>query len=344
MTQVSDTDLSIIIPIYQVSEELLLRCLKSVQEIRELTKEVILVADGRDQVVCSSPAIQAFAGEAEFKISFYEKEHEGVSAARNFGMDHAGGTWIFFMDADDYISGEAFREVCPLLKKGELDLAVMDYSMIQGQECNRHRYKKEMEAINPVQFQKDLLKPQSGAGFVWAKLYRREWLQETGVCFDTELSAAEDAEFMLKVALKNPRILNVPYNSYYYCYNSESAVHSFRKDYASRYIAGMKKIRADLENENVMARLQDEYDSCVLYHLLLIAVNYSFHPENPVTGKKRIEDFRRLIGQEMFRDSLKNVHPENFSMTRKITLICIQLHLYRMVELIAGVRHRQRRK
>ena len=134
------------------------------------------------------------------------------------------------------------------------------------------------------------------------------------------------------------------YNSYYYCYNSDSAVHSFREDYAGRYIDGMKKIRMDLEKEKVMARLQDEYDSCVLYHLLLIAVNYSFHPENPVTGKKRIENFRILLKKEMFRNSLKNVHPENFSMTRKVTLICIQLHLYRMVQLIAGVRHRQRRK
>ena len=149
---------------------------------------------------------------------------------------------------------------------------------------------------------------------------------------------------MLRVALKNPRIWNVPYNSYYYCYNSDSAVHSFREDYAGRYIDGMRKIRMDLEKEKVMARLQDEYDSCVLYHLLLIAVNYSFHPENPVTGKKQIENFRILLKKEMFRNSLKNVHPENFSMTRKVTLICIQLHLYRMVQLIAGVRHRQRRK
>ena len=255
MTQVSDTDLSIIIPVYQVSEELLLRCLKSVQEIQDLRKEVILVADGPDQEVCSNPAIQAFAGEAEFKISFYEKQHEGVSAARNYGIDHAGGTWIFFMDADDYICADAFRKVCPLLKKEEIDLAVMDYSMIQGEECSRHYYKKEMEAMNPVCFQKDILKPQSGAGFVWAKLYRREWLQETGVRFDTELSAAEDAEFMLRVALKNPRIWNVPYNSYYYCYNSDSAVHSFREDYAGRYIDGMKKIRMDLEKEKAGRRI-----------------------------------------------------------------------------------------
>ena len=101
MTQVSDTDLSIIIPVYQVSEELLLRCLKSVQEIQDLRKEVILVADGPDQEVCSNPAIQAFAGEAEFKISFYEKQHEGVSAARNYGIDHAGGCLLYTSDAAD---------------------------------------------------------------------------------------------------------------------------------------------------------------------------------------------------------------------------------------------------
>ena len=190
MTQVSDTDLSIIIPVYQVSEELLLRCLKSVQEIQDLRKEVILVADGPDQEVCSNPAIQAFAGEAEFKISFYEKQHEGVSAARNYGIDHAGGTWIFFMDADDYICGEAFEKVCPMLKKEAADLAVMDYSMVQGAECRRHYYKKEKESIDLSRFQADILKPQSGAGFVWAKLYRRKWLEESGIRFDTELSAA----------------------------------------------------------------------------------------------------------------------------------------------------------
>ena len=342
MIQVSDTDLSIIVPVYQVSESLLLRCLKSVQDIKNLTKEVILVADGKDQALCFSPAVRAFSQEADFQVAFYEKEHEGVSAARNYGMSRAHGKWLFFMDADDYICGEAFEKVCPMLEKEEIDLAVMDYSMIQGKECSRHYYKKEMGSLDLSCLQADILKPQSGAGFVWAKLYRRKWLEESGIRFDTELSAAEDAEFMLTAALKEPRVINVPYNSYYYCYNSESAVHSFRKDYADRYISGMKKIRADLENSDKMNDLQDEYDSCVLYHLLLIAVNFSFHPENPASGKKRMKDFRMLTRQEIFRESLKNIHLENFSMTRKVTLVCIRLHLYRIVQMIAKIRHRQR--
>lgn len=342
MIQVSDTDLSIIIPVYQASEKLLLRCLKSVQEIPNLTREVILVADGKDQTACFSQTVREFSETSDFQICFLEKEHEGVSAARNYGLRHAHGTWIFFMDADDYICGEAFEKVYPMLKKEAADLAVMDYSMVQGAECRRHYYKKEKGSIDLSRFQADILKPQSGAGFVWAKLYRRKWLEESGIRFDTELSAAEDAEFMIAAALKKPRIINVPYNSYYYCYNPESAVHSFRQDYADRYISGMKKIKADLENADMMKNLQDEYDSCVLYHLLLIAVNFSFHPENPTVGKNRIKEFQMLTRQEIFKESLKNVHPENFSTTRKVTLICIQLHLYRIVQMIARIRHRQR--
>lgn len=342
MVQVSDIDISIVIPVYHVPEELLLRCLQSIKSIRGLSREVLLVADGEDQTVCSGPAVRKFAEEADFPVFFHVKKHEGVSAARNYGISHSCGTWIFFMDADDYICGDAFEKIAPRLKDEEIDMVIMDYSMMTGNECSRHYYKKEMDFINLDSFQRDILKPQSGAGFVWSKLYRREWLSRSGVCFDTELSAAEDAEFVLKLALKKPKVFNVPYNSYYYCYNPQSAVHSFRQDYADRYINGMQKIRDDLKRENAMTQLQDEYDSCVLYHLLLIAVNFSFHPENPSKGKKRIHNFQKITRQKIFKEALKNIHLENFSMTRKVTLVCIRLHLYRVVEMIAKIRHRQR--
>ena len=103
MVQVSDVDISIVIPVYHVPEELLLRCLKSIKSIRGLSREVLLVADGEDQTVCSGPAVRKFAEEADFPVFFHVKKHEGVSAARNYGISHSCGTWIFFMDADDYI-------------------------------------------------------------------------------------------------------------------------------------------------------------------------------------------------------------------------------------------------
>ena len=51
MVQVSDVDISIVIPVYHVPEELLLRCLKSIKSIRGLSREVLLVADGEDQKI-----------------------------------------------------------------------------------------------------------------------------------------------------------------------------------------------------------------------------------------------------------------------------------------------------
>ena len=114
------------------------------------------------------------------------------------------------------------------------------------------------------------------------------------------------------------------------------------EDNVNYCFVGIRRTGKSYMMYQLMKNLQDEYDSCVLYHLLLIAVNFSFHPENPTVGKNRIKEFQMLTRQEIFEESLKNVHPENFSTTRKVTLICIQLHLYRIVQMIARIRHRQR--
>ena len=74
----------------------------------------------------------------------------------------------------------------------------------------------------------------------------------------------------------------------------------------------------------------------------MTAVIFSFHPEIPSKVKKRIHNFQKITRQKIFKEALKNIHLENFSMTRKVTLVCIRLHLYRVVEMIAKIRHRQR--
>lgn len=334
-------ELSIIIPVYHVPDSLLQRSLRSIEIAADIEKEAIVVIDGRTEEL--SENVKNCVQGLSFPVRILYKDHEGVSAARNYGMKKAKGRWIFFMDADDQLEQEAFSEFHDLTDGTSADLVVMDYRTVHKKVSERHYYRKKKGNIPREIFIKDILKPQSGAGFAWGKLFKREWIEKKGLKFNQELTVVEDAEFMLRTALAGPKIYYTPLCCYSYCYNPNSVVRTYRKDYARIYIAGLQQIRTDLETEGCVEQFQNEYDSCVLYHLLLIAVNSSFHPDNKMSEREKISSFGRLIRKTIFQQSLENIRLSHFSFTRKVTLICIRLHFYHMVQMIALIRHRQLR-
>ncbi len=103
---------SIIIPIYNV-EDYLAKCLQSCldQSYRDL--EILCVNDG------SPDNCQSIIEEFEKKDSRVKgliKENGGLSDARNFGLERAGGEWFFFLDSDDSLTKDAIEV---LMKKAE---------------------------------------------------------------------------------------------------------------------------------------------------------------------------------------------------------------------------------
>ena len=121
--------LSIIIPVYHVSEELLNRCLNSIKMLSEMAIEVIIVADGHEIMQHEHPAIQELISNLPFHVRLYETEHQGVSAARNYGLEKVTGEWVAFLDADDYLDAEICKVVARQDVLAEADLVIMDYDI-----------------------------------------------------------------------------------------------------------------------------------------------------------------------------------------------------------------------
>lgn len=91
---------SVIIPVYNV-EKYLARCLDSVVGQTYQNLEIILVNDGstdRSGEICGQYA------ERDARIRLFTQENQGLSAARNTGLDHMNGEYVTFVDSDDYIS------------------------------------------------------------------------------------------------------------------------------------------------------------------------------------------------------------------------------------------------
>lgn len=331
---------SVVVPVYQVPLELLQRCLDSLKAQTLDNLEVLLVFDEPAQ----SYLLVVEKYQDVLDLHVLEQAHGGVSAARNLGMHHARGTWVSFVDSDDWIDPEMLSGMAQEGKEQQADIVMGQHIMEYGTVSQPRTYLPQphlFEGTEKGRFECDVLKPQTGAGFVTAKLFRRSMLEEGSLRFREDLSAAEDAEFMFRVACKAQRILCLPRNVYHYWFNTGSAVRAYRPDYAQRYIRSMEAIRTDLEEMGDREYCRDAYDSCVLYHLLLIAVNDSFHPGNGLSGGAQRRAFRAMVAQPIFAQALKNIHYGDFSTTRKITLLCLQLRCYLGVELIAKVRHWQ---
>ena len=97
-------ELSIIMPVYKV-EKYISRCLDSIlkQTFREF--ELIIIDDGSPD---QSGLIADHYAKLDERIRIIHQENKGVSEARNVGIKNARGTYIGFVDSDDYIEPDMY--------------------------------------------------------------------------------------------------------------------------------------------------------------------------------------------------------------------------------------------
>lgn len=103
----ADILVSIVVPVYNV-EIYLDDCLKSVLAQTYSNLEIILVDDGSTD---NSGAMCDAYMKIDSRIQVFHQKNGGLSAARNFGMRHASGKYIYFLDSDDYIEKNAIEEL-----------------------------------------------------------------------------------------------------------------------------------------------------------------------------------------------------------------------------------------
>lgn len=112
---------SVIVPVFNM-EKYLHKCLGSLvsQTLEEL--EIIIVNDGSSDG--SAEIIEGYAAQFPHKIKAYHKANGGLSDARNFGLEHAIGAFIGFVDGDDEVSPIMFEDLYRLARKHKAEMVM----------------------------------------------------------------------------------------------------------------------------------------------------------------------------------------------------------------------------
>ncbi|MFA9376693.1 MAG: glycosyltransferase family 2 protein [Lachnotalea sp.] len=201
--------ISIIVPVYN-SEKTLKRCLESLIHQTYQDIEILLVIDGPTD---SSEEIGKSYEQRDSRVKVIMKENEGVSPARNTGLDCAKGEYIQFVDSDDYIS----VDMCEKL------VEMVDNSGAQMVLCGFHHLFSNRDIVKVSKSGSFILKQSAEeflhlyeAGFLnmpWNKLFKREFVKER---FDSTLSLGEDLLFNLDYMKTIEKIAVIEEPLYYY--------------------------------------------------------------------------------------------------------------------------------
>ncbi|UFH33891.1 glycosyltransferase [Chryseobacterium sp. C-71] len=119
--------ISIIVPVYNV-ENYLAKCLDSLMNQTYQNIEVLVVNDGSKD--SSERIIQDYAQRFPEKIKAFNKENGGLSDARNFGIDHATGDYMGFVDSDDYVTETMFEEMLNLALKHQAEMVICNIQKV----------------------------------------------------------------------------------------------------------------------------------------------------------------------------------------------------------------------
>lgn len=231
--------ISIIIPIYN-AEKYLRQCLDSIISQTYKDWECILVDDGSSD---GSPVICDEYTHRDGRFKVLHKSNEGVSAARNDGLDKAKGEWIYFCDADDRLYDE--NSLNTLLKLTEnADLAVAGYVAFD-EETQKEVH---LELIRPFtgvldgrSYIGEHLEPKKLIGFMgllWNKLFKREIIHSEQFRFASDLYFAEDFLFVMQyVASEKCHTISIDNQQKVYCYCQHvgSAMASTWKHYSPKF-------------------------------------------------------------------------------------------------------------
>lgn len=213
--------ISVIVPIYNV-EDYLPTCLKSIAAQTFKDIEVILVDDGSTDK--SGKICDEFC-KNDTRFVVVHQNNQGVSTARNTGLDKAKGNYILMIDPDDTMHPQMIEILYHLIKSGDYDfsmcygLGVYDMKSIPVEEDKDLIGKTGLVELSSEDCIQNLFSKKRKClqyKVVWNKLYKRSLLIDNYFMKFPAQDVAQDLEFNTRICLRLRKAILLPKNLYWY--------------------------------------------------------------------------------------------------------------------------------
>ncbi len=219
--------ISVIVPVYNPGDHLM-KCLDSIARQTFSNLQVLLVNDGSTDGsadICRQYA----ANDSRFKV--IDQMNAGASSARNKGLRQAIGSYVSFVDSDDWLEAEMYELLLSAFKAWPVEVVSCEYYIAYPDREAVHRLGEGSYGL----FRRDEHYGRIIGGmapFIWNKLFSRDVLK--GVWFNERVARGEDTLFTEEILFKAKAIYCDDRPLYHYVQSRQSVCRgSFRRSQLS---------------------------------------------------------------------------------------------------------------
>lgn len=319
---INNITVSIIVPVYNVKEEYLQKCIESLINQSLTSIEIILVDDGstdNSRTICESYANR------DNRIVFIHQHNSGVSVARNRGIELAKGKWITFVDADDWVEASMCQRMVDTAEKWRSELVIIppivhkettkfDNPFFEGDIMNLNRLQKDDLQIRAMVLSHPAETFHSKAiltGHTFGKLILRDFLTKSNITFQDDLLLQQDGIFYLNLFEKCHKISYLNDFLYHYRLYQTSSHMKSRRNTKQIYSLVQQAFYKFIKEYNKSPEFYDAYYAKCVSDISIIVKNDFFNDDTQLSLGKRLKELRMLLKQEPYYTAIKRCN-KNF--------------------------------
>lgn len=318
---------SIIVPIYNV-DEYLERSIESLinQTLKEI--EIILVNDGSTD---KSLEICKYYEQKDKRIKVLDKKNEGVSVARNKGIELATSEYIAFIDPDDYVEPTMYENMYKNIIESNSDICMCNYIEIDKNKS----IKKELELREGIYYRKNIeellismvgnkdLEKETVMGCIWRSIYKKSLIHKYKIEFPKGIHHMQDIVFMVNY-LSKCTTLYINDNAYYHYYRRDnSSMTRYKKNMWENNKKVCNMLEDILENNNLLELSKIELTNRWVNTLISVVINET-HKDNDDKILCKYKKIKLFIEDEKFSKYINQVNTNSVRIRKKLIIYFIK--------------------
>lgn len=341
--------LSIIVPIYNV-EKYLDRCMKSLLSQTLEGIEIIMV-DDESPDGCPRLCEEYKAKYPNIKV--VHKKNEGLGFARNSGLEVAEGEYVAFIDSDDFVDTDMFKNLYEYGNKNNCDAVFCGYNIYRDAERVRRMqensdYVLRQGTDGARQVLLDMVGPEpdyhSDAKLlmsVWRAIYSRKVIEENHLRFVSErVYIAEDIMWHLDFLPCCKCVGLIPQTHYYYCMNGTSLTRTYRADRFQKelflYHAQEEKLRkAGFDETDFRVRLNRQ-----LLMKTRVCISQQVAFISHLGYLKTRKNIKEIANVPELQTILRTYPYKRLPLRHKLFFLLVRFHLYDLLMLLFRIKRR----
>lgn len=273
---------SIIVPVYN-SEEFIAENLLSILNQDHKNLEAIMVDDGSTD---NSINIIKDIAKNDVRVKYIQQDNQGAPAARNNGLLHANGEFLYFIDSDDRLSNNAVSLMLNSLSITEADIVIGQYqNMDESGNLNQIQdfgYNKSCILTTEEDMKELVFLPP----FPGNKMYRMSIIKDNQIKF-ANVKIAQDLNFYLKAILCANKVSIIDEVVYYYRFRLGSISNTYTKS--------ILEIKNSINDVETFYKVNNQYDQVMFSNIRFLYYSYQLSKIPQIkSGNERSLVFKTL--------------------------------------------------